>query len=77
MKYMIEWQIRTEGLNHQQCMDNLEALETASSQWKPEPGLQVDAFVATIGGGMSGYEMPALCYVDQRGWRGRSYDVRG
>jgi hypothetical protein len=54
MKYMIEWTVRAVGLTHDQNLANLETLQTAFGKWKPEEGLMVQAFVATVAGN-SGY----------------------
>ena len=54
MRYMIEWAIRTAGLTHEQNLANLEALQNAFGKWKPEEGLTVHAFLATVHG-HSGY----------------------
>jgi hypothetical protein len=51
MKYMIDYQIRTAGLSHDQNLDNQEALLTAFGTWEPEPGLTVHAFVSTMNNG--------------------------
>ena len=50
MKYMIEYEIRTAGLGHDQNFDGSQALITAFSKWKPEDGLTVHAFVSNLGG---------------------------
>lgn len=51
MQYMIEYQIRTAGLTHDQNFDNQEALLTAFSVWEPEEGLTIHAFVANMSNG--------------------------
>ena len=47
MKFMIEYKIRTTGLNHDQNLANQEALLNAFGKWRPEEGLTVHAFVST------------------------------
>ena len=54
MKYMIEYQVRTTGVSHDQNFASLEALITAFSKWKPEDGLTVHAFVSDLAG-VAGY----------------------
>lgn len=51
MKYMIEYTIRNAGLTHDQNFSNWEALLKAFSKWKPEEGLNVQAFVANLANG--------------------------
>ena len=51
MKYMIEYEIRTTGLSHDQIFANQEALLTAFGKWKPEEGLTVHAFVSHLNNG--------------------------
>jgi len=51
MKYMIEYEIRTTGLSHDQNLANQEALLKAFGKWKPEEGLTVHAFVANLNNG--------------------------
>ena len=48
MKYMIEYEIRTAGLTHEQNFANRQALLTAFGKWAPEDGLTVHAFVANL-----------------------------
>jgi hypothetical protein len=48
VKYMIEYEIRTAGLTHEQNFANREALLTAFGKWTPEDGLTVHAFVANL-----------------------------
>ena len=48
MKYMIEWTARSAGLTYEQNFAGLEALQTAFAKWKPEEGLNVLAFVASV-----------------------------
>ena len=50
MKYVIEYEIRSTGLGHDQNFDGSQALITAFSKWKPEDGLTVNAFVSNLGG---------------------------
>jgi hypothetical protein len=50
MKYMLEYTIRNTGLSHDQLFAETEALLTAFSKWKPEEGLNVQAFVANLEG---------------------------
>jgi len=51
MKYMIEYEIRTTGLSHDQNLANQAALLNAFGKWKPEEGLTVHAFVANLNNG--------------------------
>lgn len=51
MKYMIEYEIRTAGLTHDQLKDNQDALLKAFGKWAPEEGLSVDAFVSNLNNG--------------------------
>ena len=51
MKYMVEYAIRTAGLNHDQNLANQEALLKAFGSWEPEEGLTVHAFVANLNNG--------------------------
>jgi hypothetical protein len=51
MQYVIEYQIRTAGLSHDQNLDNQEALLTAFGAWEPEEGLTIHAFVANMNNG--------------------------
>lgn len=51
MKYMIEYEIRTAGLSHDQNLANQEALLNAFGKWKPEEGLAVHAFVSNLKNG--------------------------
>jgi hypothetical protein len=47
MKYMIEYEIRTTGLSHEQNLASQDALLVkAFSKWKPEEGLTVHAFLS-------------------------------
>ncbi len=48
MKYMIEYEIRTAGLSHDQNFANQQALLNAFGKWKPEEGLTVHAFVSNL-----------------------------
>jgi hypothetical protein len=51
MKLMIEYEIRTAGLNHDQSFANQEALLNAFGKWRPEEGLTVQAFVSKLNNG--------------------------
>lgn len=51
MKYMIEYEIRTGGLSHDQNLANQDALLKAFGKWTPEDGLTVHAFVSTMNNG--------------------------
>ncbi len=51
MKYVIEYQIRTAGLTHDQNFANQDALLTAFSKWTPEDGMTVHAFVSNLNNG--------------------------
>jgi len=51
MKFMIEYKIRTAGLNHDQNLANQEALLNAFGKWSPEEGLTVHAFVSHMNNG--------------------------
>ena len=51
MKYMVEYQIRTAGLTHDQNLANQDALLKAFGAWKPEKGLSVEQFVANLNNG--------------------------
>ena len=51
MKYMIEYEVRTAGLSHDQNLDNQEALLNAFGKWEPEDGLTVNAFVSNLENG--------------------------
>jgi hypothetical protein len=51
MQYMIEYDIRTAGLSHDQNLDNQQALLNAFGKWEPEDGLTVNAFVANMQNG--------------------------
>jgi hypothetical protein len=51
MKYMIEYEIRTAGLTHDQLQNNQDALLKAFSKWSPEKGLTIDAFVSNLNNG--------------------------
>jgi hypothetical protein len=66
MKYMIEYEIRTSGLTHDQLYANQEALLKAFGSWSPEKGLTIDAFVSNLNNG--GYVLvqsddPAVVYA--------------
>jgi hypothetical protein len=45
---MIEYEICTAGLTHEQNLANREALLTAFGKWTPQDGLTVHAFVANL-----------------------------
>jgi hypothetical protein len=49
MKYVIEYKIR-HGLNHEQNFGTADGLLTAFGKWKPEDGLNVQAFVSNLVG---------------------------
>jgi len=51
MKYMIEYTIRNTGLSDEQNFANHDGLLKAFSKWKPETGLNVQAFVADLSNG--------------------------
>ena len=51
MKYMIEYNVRTTGLTHDQNFANRRALLNAFGQWAPEDGLTVHAFVGDMNDG--------------------------
>ena len=51
MKYMVEYQIRTNGLTHDQNLANQDALLRAFGSWTPEKGLTVHAFVSSLNNG--------------------------
>src|SRR5271156_3924158 len=48
MKYMIEYTLRNTGLTYEQNFANRDALLKAFSKWKPEDGLNVQAFVSDL-----------------------------
>ena len=48
MKYMVEYQVRTVGLSHDQNLANQDALLKAFGTWKPENGLTVHAFLSNF-----------------------------
>jgi hypothetical protein len=48
MKYMIEYSVRTVGLDHETNFANQEALLKAFASWEPEDGLTVHAFVSHV-----------------------------
>jgi len=50
VKYMIEYTIRNTGLTYDQNLTGAEALLTAFSKWKPEEGLNIQAFVSKVSG---------------------------
>jgi len=50
MKYMLEYEIRTAGLTHEQGMAGQQALLTAFSKWRPDDGLKVHAFLGKVAG---------------------------
>jgi len=51
MQYVIEYQIRTAGLTHDQNLDNQDALFKAFGKWTPEEGLTVNAFLSNLNNG--------------------------
>ena len=51
MKYVVEYEIRTAGLTHDQNIVNQDALLKAFGKWEPEEGLTVHAFVANMNNG--------------------------
>ena len=51
MKYMIEYEVRTVGLSHEQNLANQDALLKAFGKWAPEEGLTVHAFVSNLNNG--------------------------
>jgi Protein of unknown function (DUF3303) len=51
VKYMIEYQIRTAGLSHDQNLTNFEALIKAFGKWQPEEGLTIHAFLGNLANG--------------------------
>jgi hypothetical protein len=51
VKYMIEYTIRNSGLTHEQNMAGEEALLNAFGKWRPEDGLNVQAFLSNLGNG--------------------------
>jgi hypothetical protein len=51
MKYMIEYEIRTTGLSHDQNLANAEALLKTFGKWTPEEGLTIHAFVGNLNNG--------------------------
>jgi hypothetical protein len=51
MKYVIDYQIRTAGLAHDQNLGNQESLLKVFEQWKPEDGLTIHSFVSTLDNG--------------------------
>ena len=51
MKYVIEYDIRTAGLTHDQNFDNQDALLKAFGKWSPEEGLTINAFLSTLNNG--------------------------
>jgi len=50
MKYLIEYKIRNAGLTYEQNIANGQALLTAFGKWKPDDGLNVQAFLSKIAG---------------------------
>jgi Protein of unknown function (DUF3303) len=48
MKYMIEYDIRREGLTHDQLKENQDSLLKAFGKWSPETGLTIDAFLSNL-----------------------------
>lgn len=51
MKYMLEYTVRSSGSTYDQNISNGEALLNAFAKWKPEEGLNVQAFVAKLSNG--------------------------
>jgi hypothetical protein len=51
VKYMIEYEVRTAGLSHDQNFTNQEALINAFGKWKPEEGLTIHAFLGNLANG--------------------------
>jgi hypothetical protein len=51
MKYVVEYEIRTAGLTHDQNFANQDALLKAFGSWTPEEGLTVHAFVSNMNNG--------------------------
>jgi hypothetical protein len=51
MRYVIEYQIRSAGLTHDQNFDNQDALLKAFGKWTPEEGLTIHAFLSTLNNG--------------------------
>jgi hypothetical protein len=51
MKYVIECEIRTAGLTHDQNFDNQDALLKAFGKWTPEKGLTINALLSTLNNG--------------------------
>ena len=50
MKYMIEYEIRTAGLTHEENFAGSDGLLNAFGKWKPEDGLTVHAFLSNLAG---------------------------
>jgi hypothetical protein len=50
-KVVIEYEIRTAGLTHDQNFANQDALLKAFGKWTPEEGLTVHAFVSNLNNG--------------------------
>jgi hypothetical protein len=48
VKYMLEYNVRTAGLTHDQNIANMETLLNAFGKWKPEEGLTVHAFLSNL-----------------------------
>src|SRR5271165_3621201 len=48
MKYMIEYTIRNTGLTYDQNLAGGEALINAFSKWKPDEGVNIQAFVSKL-----------------------------
>jgi hypothetical protein len=51
MKYVIDYQIRTTGLDYGQNLSSQDALLKVFEQWKPEDGLTIHSFVSTLDNG--------------------------
>ena len=50
MKYIIEYEIRTAGLTHEENFAGSDGLLNAFGKWKPEDGLTVHAFLSNLAG---------------------------
>jgi hypothetical protein len=60
MKYMIQYTTRQKGLNFEDNLESSTALTAVFSQWAPEEGMNILAFVHALAGN-SGF---ALCQTD-------------
>ena len=86
---MIEYEVRTVGLSHEQNLANQDALLKAFGKWAPEEGLTVHAFVSNLNNG--GYHdlesswvnspyivLPSsACYLQFRHWYDLEQDYDG